>query len=593
MLLVCASLHGGTAAAAVELLKAELVVVDHASHRTIVPLSRPPACPAEARCLAGTAQDDRVKLSVSLGAGIRALPLAIDAEVLHAMTARGVTARLTLSATAFSVLGRDYLPARVPRAVLDRHDPKWIVLRDRSGPVGAILLDDDLDSARISVEHGHVVVELELFSSRARPFGHLPRCGHVWRDIHGRVAVTDRYLRPGDHFAASGELVVGETRPIALSPWPAGRAAAFVITDHADQSSTETLHALLAGASDADLDHPQGGLLAHGIPITKALFLRGGAKHDGARPQLEDAGFAALAERMRVAGSELSPHSATPLPDNRPVTDQALAWFARHGAHTWIDHQPQTNCEAFCQGGWRAGTGIADLLIARGFRDVWDLSEWSGKGLDERDPRHLDRLAATVWPLGRLEAGGPTGLWMFRSTWAFVATAKFHKRYAPAELDRLEQDRGLHIAHTYLETLHPKRTFFGRRNLMSRGPDGRVTLDAKFDALLADLHRRSERGTMWVAPLGPLADRLRALGEVRVRITEAGQLSITRPPALGDVTVHVAGSTGFLPSAKLAGQRSADGWSRVWLPPCQTDRPCTDEVSLVDASGAPASLFLP
>ncbi len=592
-LLTLALLRSSAAGAAPgELVKAELVVIDRAMHRTIVPLSRPAACPREARCLAGTAQDAAVKLSISLGAGVRTQDLDVSAEVLRAMPVRQIAVRLRFAATGFTLLGRDYRPTSAPKVVLDRFDPKWIGLRDHARPVASLLLDDDLDSARVSIEQGQVLVELELFSSSARPFGHLPRCGHVWRDIHGRVALLDRFLHAGDKLSASGQLLRGETRPLALSPWPAGRAAAFVITDHADQSSGETLHALLAGASDADLEHPIGGLLGHGIPITKALFLRGGARHGGARPQLEDASFVALAERMRAAGNELVPHSATPLPDQRATTEQALVWFAARGAHTWIDHQPQTNCEGFCQAGWHARTGIADLLAAHDFRDVWDLSEWAGPELDERDPRHLERAAATVWPLGRLEADGPESLWMFRSTWAFIPTGQFFARYAPAKLDRLEHDRGIHIAHTYLETLHPKRTFFGQRNLMLRSPNGRVTLDPRFEALLADLHRRSERGSLWVAPLGPVADRLRALRQVRLRVSEAGQLSVTRPNGLTELTIHVGATASFAPPRALGGQGVSEGTSRAWLEACTSGKPCTTELRMTDASGAPLSMFV-
>ena len=551
----------------------ELAISDaHGARRVPVPMTAS-ACADGQRCLRGIATDHGLAIAVELGPGVRALPLAVEVHASAATSVRAISVRIVFAARAFEVLGRDYRAAKPARAMLDRFDPKWISLEGR-----ALILDDDVDTVHVERTSGGVLVEVELLSAAARPFGHLPRCGQNWREVRGRVAVPDRHLAVGDLLVAHGELLLGRATPVALSPWPDGRAAAFSITDHADQTSAATLRALLGGASDADLDHPTGGLLAHHVPITKALFQRGALPHGGARPQLEDPTVVALAERARAAGSELVPHSATPRSDDRRAVDETLAWFGERGARVWIDHQPQTNREGFCQSGWHTTSGIADLLAKHGYVDVWDLTEWTGPGLDERDPRHLDRRAPTLWPLGRLEPTGPDSLWMFRSTWAFLPTARFFARYAAAALDELERARGLHVAHTYLETLHPRATFLGRRNVMARQPDGRVVLLPQLDALFAELHRRDERGTLWLTPIGAIGTRLRALRAVRVRITEAGTLAVTRPAGLDGLTLHLAGTV-ELPADAVRGQRRASGETRAWLSPCPGDAPCTTELA--------------
>jgi hypothetical protein len=486
------------------------------------------------------------------------------------MRARAISVRLHFVAKSLAVMGRDERVTKAARVVLERFDPKWIALDGRT-----LIVDDDVDAVTAGRDPRGVVVELVLMAAADRPFGHLPRVGQHWRDIKGRVPVPDRWLEPSDRLVGSGELLLGETTPLALSPWPAGRPAAFVITDHADQSSPPTFRALLTGASDGDLEHTNAGLLGHHVPITKALFQRGTLPHGGERPQLEDPEFVRLAELAHAAGMELAPHSPTPVTDDRGSVDRTLTWFGEHGSHVWIDHQPQTNREGFNQLGWHQGTGIADLLEAHAFRDVWDLTEWSGEGLDERDPRHLDRTAPTVWPLGRLEAAGPSTLWMFRSTWAFIPTAKFFARYDEKALDRLEREHGLHIAHTYLETLHPPRTFFGRRNLMLRDRDGRVRLDPRFDALLANLEQRGERGTLWLTTMGALGDRLRALTTVRLRVDEQGMPMITRPAGLEGLTLL---SLEAMPAGDaIEGHNEVGVEKRAWLRTCASE--CTDTLS--------------
>jgi hypothetical protein len=565
---------------------AELVVVDaHGTRRTPIHLAPAPGCPDAQRCYTGIAEDRLVSLVVQLGPGTRALPVSIEARAHDAGSVREVSVHLAFVARGFDIVGRDFRSSRPQRAILDRLDPRWIGIDD-----AALLVDADADGVRVARNGKIVDIDLELLAEAARPFGHLPRCGHRWRDVHGRVAVLDRYLQAGDVLAAHGELLLARATPVVVSPWPDGRLASFVITDHADQTSAPTLHALLGGTSDADLDHASGGLLGHHLLITKSLFMRGVLPRDGARPQLEDHEVVALAEHARAAGIELAPHSATPVTDSRRTTDEALSWFADHGSHVWIDHQPQTNCEGFGQAGWHAGTGIADLLSEHHFQDLWDTKEWSGSALDERDAAHPAARAPVLWPLGRLEPDGPDGLWLFRSTWAFVPTSHFFARYSARGLDQLEAARGIHIAHTYLETLHPRGTFFGRRNVMLRDATGRVRLDPRLEAFFDMLHVRDERGTLWIAPIGVVGDRVRALREVRVRVTEAGTLAITQPTELDGLTLEIETAVGVATNEAVRGQRKQATYTRLWLSRCAPDEvrsavaTCTIELALENAS---------
>ncbi len=100
--------------------------------------------------------------------------------------------------------------------------------------------------------------------------------------------------------------------PLVKSAWPDGRRAALVFTDHADQTTLRTLTALAHGFA------------AHHLAFTKALFAKGSD-----RPQLDDPRMMELADEMAKSGSEIVPHSATPKPDDRIVTGEALDRFAR------------------------------------------------------------------------------------------------------------------------------------------------------------------------------------------------------------------------------------------------------------------------
>jgi hypothetical protein len=242
------------------------------------------------------------------------------------------------------------------------------------------------------------------------------------------------------------------------------------------------------------------------------------------------------------------PHSATPKPDPRLVTQAALDRFERWHTRTWIDHQPETNCEAFGDQGYHVGGkfGIADLLAAHQYQYVWAEDDAPPDDLNLLLAHHIDRRAPTVWPIGRLDLGGPDSLWMFRTVWSFLEASRFYKLYGKDRLDKLEQERGLHIAHTYLETYHPKRTKFGLKNLLiptdpkvTPGGPGAVKLDPRFDALLGALEERQERGTLWVPTLGALADRLRATAELSVTLAPDGSAVVHAPHELKGATFVV------------------------------------------------------
>ncbi len=133
-------------------------------------------------------------------------------------------------------------------------------------------------------------------------------------------------------------------------------------------------------------------------------------------------------------------------------------------------------------------------------------------------------------------------------------------------LNQLEKPRGgIHIAHTYLETLHPRGTFFGRRNVMLREPSGGVRLDPRLEAFFEMLHVRDQRGTLWIAPIGVVGDRVRALREVRVRVTEAGTLAITQPTELDGLTLEIEAAVSVATNDALRGQRKQSTYTRVWL----------------------------
>jgi hypothetical protein len=527
--------------------RAALAVVEDASgrfppHVSLGAVERA-ALPWSAAAAPATAHADTRDgaLSITLTAarddGEAGEKLAIEASWKKRAWVHELAVELELDADAATVVGRDLNPVKLGagRIVwLERFDPKWITLLRAGRPLATVAVDDSVDAVQVRVGAHAVTLRIGLDSADARPFVHDARCTTNWRAPNQHLPSPLRLRLPDEKVIARLRIYpASSAAPLTLakSHFPDGRRAALAWTDHADQSSARTLEALVHG------------FLAHHLAITKALFA-----HGSDRPQLEDPKVAQLADELAEAGSEVVPHSATPKPDLRNVTQAALERFERWHARTWIDHQPETNCEAFGDQGFHVGGkfGIADLLAAHAYQYVWAEDDAPPDDLNLLAPRHLDRRAPTVWPIGRLELGGPDGLWMFRTVWAFLEASRFYRLYSPERLDRLEAERGLHVAHTYLETYHPKRTRFGLKNLLVPaeanqlpGGPGAVKLDARFDALLAGLEERQARGTLWVPTLRELADRLRAIADVSVTLTADGSARLHTPREVPGATFVV------------------------------------------------------
>jgi hypothetical protein len=517
-----------------------------------------------------------------------AYSLQAEAQVQSALWLGILSVELELPDGAANIGGRELRLRQMGRtAALSGLDPKWLIVRPRlaetphkkgAQPAWTLLLDDESDGIQLLREGAHLLTRIELFSTETRPFSHFVSCTDNWRAPNHRESLPVRLLQPDEPLHAELTLYSGTAIPLFKARYPDGRDAALVITDHADQTAAVTLRALIGGTSDMTSSRwGQGGLIGHGLNITKSLWMSSGepapppllretasaaSPHHlghsfrnimafrnrygrpqvdstgGGRPQLDDPEVAEMAERMARVGWEIVPHSATPLRDERDRTEAALEWFARYKARTWIDHQPYTNCEALVNEGYKPGPfGIIDLLQKFSYSYAWSGIDLPPGSLNLLSPRRLDRFAPVLWPAGRLSSGMPTGLWLFSTMMTYVDNAKFFKLYAKRAIDQLERERGLHIAHTYLEAFHPPTSPFVKRNLMMPGKHpGEVVPDPKLDALFQSLADRVAGGSLWVPTLGQLGDYMRAMAAVSVRLQADGSAVLRSPQALSGAT---------------------------------------------------------
>lgn len=514
----------------VELGASARVVVRHAGRApTTAPIA---AWTAEDGALVGVAEAAGVAWEVRFVAG-EPLRAAVSARHLEATTVDLLAIELDLPGIAPEVLDRAYRRAAPDRVV----DVGWGT--PRIAWLGPLVVQTDAPGLRVERVGDGARLRIVLDEAARHPLHLWSACTARADDLPAKADRSARAAAPGDVVTASLVVAVDARMPIP-SRFPAPYRAALAFTDHADQADAARLGALMYGratARDPLAHRGEGrGFAGRGLSMTKTVFPLRARPYP---PQLDDPAFVGLLDALHVDGIEIGPHSASGAPDETARTAEGLAILRKYEPRTWIDHQPNTNCEAVTNRGLLDGPhAVRPALEAEGYRYLW-----AGYDLPE-DGSRLNLFApespAAIRPVVHPHPLAGEDLWFFHSQWRTWARPRFLAAYADDALDALVAERGLHVAHTYLDTYR------------ERGPlapwtllepvDGGFALRPEADALFARLQTRQDRGDLLVAGIGRLADHLRGV-EALSWTVRAGALHLDAPAPVTALGVLVPPGT--------------------------------------------------
>lgn len=454
----------------------------------------------------------------------------------------GLELAATMTQTTPAALARASIELFLPgkASALDRayRNATLPVLADRFSPqvarVGQVTVLGNALEWRVSPAKGGALVRLFVDDAAAHPLELWSRCVDdpsvkPRKKPHGAATWKAR-----DQAEVRLRLLPGAGRvPVPLR-YPEGYKAAFVFTDHADQANAAKLGALMYGKATraAPIGHRGGqtGFVNRGLAMTKTVF----AFHASGYPhQMDDAHFVPLVEALAADGQEIGPHSASGAKDTPRRTQAALELLARFRPATWIDHQPNTNCEALMNEGARDGTwnSLAALEQA-GYRYAWE-----GDVPLPAKELNLFRAAAKRASPAVLYRHPRTGkLWLFRALWKAMSRRRFLAGYSRRALDRLVAERGLHIAHTYLDIYTEKGTERDAWTLLREASGGGYELTEEADALFAGLQARQARHELWVAPMRAVGDHLLAVSQLDWNV-DRGAFVVRSEQAVAGLTV--------------------------------------------------------
>jgi hypothetical protein len=526
---------------------------------------------AEGSSLTGEAKGEKLTAEVKLSADAGgAVAVSVTLHYLVAARVEREALRLRLPGSP-QAIGRDLAWAALTGELrVDRGTPIAFAAMPAKGAGAAVVGGPGFVAATATPREGDTEVELILDDAASHPFARYKVCRDKWVRGEEPARSTDARTRraAGDTVLGRATLLVvapGETfTPVVVERWGAGARAAIVLTDHADNTDTAALRAVLYGTSDKkDPDYGTKGILGRHLSLTRTFFVHKGKGTLADDPEARD-----LADELVAAGSEVGSHSITPGKDKRATVEKGLPALAAWSPTTWIDHQPDTNCEAVSNEGWQdsGAWGIRDLLYKAGFRWIWAANDLAGADNQVANLFIPDRPAEAAPPIFPLPVD--PRLWLFRSVWFYAPAKELAAALSDKALDELENGRGLFVAHTYLSpTERTTSARLAKRTLVKIKKKVAV-LDAGFDAALARIQTRVAAGSLASLTWRSAGERLRALGDVTVRYRGDGSAVVENTG-----TNDVKGLTVALPAsgelavegAKVLGSRADTGRATVWF----------------------------
>ncbi len=522
----------------------------------------------------------RYRLVLTQRPGLPRIELALEAEYGEEVAVREERLRLRAGEVSAQAIDRAYRWRRVDAPLFAGPLDPHLVRLERGGHELQLLGGRGVQGLWARPAAGRVLLDLELDHEGNHPFRPHLTCAlrKATRVARGDLSAT---VQPaGSRRALRAALVAGPLPPLLVARYPAGRRAAVVFTDHADQSSAAKLEALAFGATGALARGEVGvrypGLVNRGLVYTKSIFL---SHARGYAHQLEEPRYRALLGALVRAGVEVVPHSVSGWRDPPEAVRAALATFAGTlgGARAWIDHQPVTNCEAVSSRGWdRAGPWyLLPILASAGYRYLW-----SAEDLDPLLPSlNLLTPERPAWRRPLLYAFAPPGapagtpLALFASSRLFLPRGAALQRLSEEALHQLEEERGLYIAHVYLDT-YQLRGHFAPRSLLRLGPSAATyRLRPEADRLFQRLAAHQAAGDLWVTSLSALAEHLLGVGAIELAPRADGALLVSSQasrPVRGLTLLLPDGADELLVDGRPpAGQRRSGGRRELWfdLPP--------------------------
>lgn len=347
--------------------------------------------------------------------------------------------------------------------VTDSWTPKVVLLGEGSKSVSFIGCDNT-QSMEVIPDSQDTEVRLVFDDIVNHPHFYFPFYG----DYNTKVDLSKTTRVVGDTATYYAVLSIGRKgKIVAKFRQPYGYDATLVFTEHTDCSDIATTNAIAYGTSDTLSGfYGKGGILGDRLTYTKSVWLESSFAYNGT-DGLDNPTYMVLCDRLYNDGVEIMPHTITNETDSREVVEEGFSYLQQYNSRNWIDHRGASNLEDLAHFGWNRLNKyyIVDIMEKYDYKYAWayiDLNEmqylpprpnvswYTGEDGNLLIPAKTEYHQPILFYNNNIDDNtGDEKRIYFWTTVSCYTHGDLEKYYTPEKLDKLIDERGVHVSHHY------------------------------------------------------------------------------------------------------------------------------------------------
>jgi len=347
--------------------------------------------------------------------------------------------------------------------VTDSWTPKVVLLGERERSVSLIGFDN-AQSMEVIPDSQDIVIRLVFDDVVNHPHFYFPFYG----DHTTKVDLSRTTRTAGDTAMYYTIFSIGkEERVVAKCRQPYGYEAAMIFTEHTDGSDIATTNAISYGTADTlSSFYGRGGILGNSLTYTKSVWLESSFSYNGT-DGLDNPAYKTLCDRLYDDGVEIIPHTITNETDTREVVENGFSYLKQYHSRNWIDHSGARNLEDLAHFGWNRLDEhyIVDIMDKYNYKYAWayiDLDEtqylpprenvswYTGEDGNLLIPAKTEYHQPILFYNNNIDDNtGDDKRIYFWTTVSCYTHGDLEKYYTLEKLNKLIDERGIHISHNY------------------------------------------------------------------------------------------------------------------------------------------------
>jgi len=304
---------------------------------------------------------------------------------------------------------------------------------------------------------------------------------------------------------------------IAKMRQPSGYLATLIFTEHPDGEMYKKSRAMAYGYSDIfNPKYGTKGFLGNNLTWTKGVFVYD-FTNNPTDALMEKPEYKALIDQMFLDGVEIVPHTMTWTRDNRTVVSNGLDILDQYNTCNWIDHGVPSaidNFEDITIQGWNPQSEyyILDMLHEHGYKYAWGAIDYYPviERFNMLEPNKTSVINPFMYYISWVDDNltDTYKIFLWNTVWTELRPDKY---YTKANVDRLINEKGIHIGHAYFDMADCEGHTYDKLLFKDE-----YKINDIFENELEYIAQKKSEGSLWVPTVTQFGDYLTSISNVRI-----------------------------------------------------------------------------